>query len=238
MGLGAPPQAAPLRRVAAALGDEVPIDRRGEVAKLCLAGRSDLSLDRVIDAVYGPVSLKKARSDTLASMSGQTGTSPDDASPKVRRGPGRPPGSRNVTEETRARIKNAAIELFAEKGYSGAGVAEIGNRAGVQRGALYHHIGSKEHLLWEIVSDHATASLEGLLIVESDLPPLEKLRALIRHQVEFVVARRREMAIYTRGEQLAQCGTSGDARRHAQRDRGPMAQGRSRRARGGRVRQR
>ena len=34
--------------------------------------------------------------------------------------------------------------LFAKKGYNGVGVAEIGAASGFGRGALYHHIESKE----------------------------------------------------------------------------------------------
>ncbi|HEV7534001.1 MAG TPA: helix-turn-helix domain-containing protein, partial [Acidimicrobiia bacterium] len=73
-----------------------------------------------------------------------------------RRGPGRPRGGPEVAQATKARIHRAALELFADKGFHGTGVAEIGERARVQRGALYFHIGSKEELLWEVIRPNFT----------------------------------------------------------------------------------
>jgi TetR/AcrR family transcriptional regulator, cholesterol catabolism regulator len=119
------------------------------------------------------------------------------AQPK--RGPGRPPKHASRPGETRARIKLAATELFAEKGFHGTGVTEIGDRAGIQRGSLYYHIKSKDDLLWQIISDHLRASAAAVKgIAESDTQPQEKLRALIRHQVAFVIERRLEMVIFQR----------------------------------------
>lgn len=52
--------------------------------------------------------------------------------------------------ERRARTQGALIDaarvLFAERGYRGAGREEIVARAGVTRGAMYHHFASKEDL--------------------------------------------------------------------------------------------
>lgn len=49
-------------------------------------------------------------------------------------------------EETRERILEVAEECFAREGYDGAGVAEICRRAGVTKGAFYHHFSSKQAL--------------------------------------------------------------------------------------------
>lgn len=46
----------------------------------------------------------------------------------------------------RARIRDAAIELFAEKGIGGASIRDIAQAAGVSSGLLRHHFGSKEGL--------------------------------------------------------------------------------------------
>lgn len=49
-------------------------------------------------------------------------------------------------EETRTRIMEVAEESFARQGYDATGIAEICRRAGVSKGAFYHHFASKQEL--------------------------------------------------------------------------------------------
>ncbi|WP_280263941.1 TetR/AcrR family transcriptional regulator [Nocardia wallacei] len=110
---------------------------------------------------------------------------------------GRPPAS--VAGETRERIVRAAVDLFAEKGFHGTGVAEIGDRADVQRGALYYHIGSKEELLFQILRDYIDLMYaEARAIADGPDDPVAKLRKLIHSHVRLIVAHRREVAIQLR----------------------------------------
>lgn len=110
---------------------------------------------------------------------------------------GRPP----ITDAapTRGRIVEAATELFARKGFHGTGVAELGDAAGLQRGALYYHIGSKEELLWEILRDYVTVVLEAAEAVAArDEQPEVLLRSLIQSHVVLIVRFQREVAIQMR----------------------------------------
>jgi AcrR family transcriptional regulator len=55
-------------------------------------------------------------------------------------------------EATTAALLQAARALFAERGYAGVGTEEIVQRAGVTRGALYHHFrGGKEDLFHTVL---------------------------------------------------------------------------------------
>lgn len=52
-----------------------------------------------------------------------------------------------MRENTRAVILETALELFAEKGYHGAKMAEISKRAGISSGLAYHYFKGKEEIL-------------------------------------------------------------------------------------------
>lgn len=56
-----------------------------------------------------------------------------------------------MTADTRARILEAALDTFCEKGYY-ACVDDIARRAGVVKQTLYHHYGSKESLFREALT--------------------------------------------------------------------------------------
>jgi len=65
-------------------------------------------------------------------------------------------------EETHSRILEAAGESFARYGYDGTGVAEICRRAGVTKGAFYHHFPSKQAVFLELF-DRWLAGLDAQL---------------------------------------------------------------------------
>ncbi|MBF6300188.1 TetR family transcriptional regulator [Nocardia amamiensis] len=112
---------------------------------------------------------------------------------------GRPPAAESTASDTRDRIMRAAIDLFAEKGFHGTGVAEIGERADVQRGALYYHIGSKEELLWQILRDYIQLMLlDAEQIAAGPDDPIAKLRKLIHSHVRLIIRHQREVAIQLR----------------------------------------
>jgi AcrR family transcriptional regulator len=56
----------------------------------------------------------------------------------------------------------AAAEVFAEKGYDGAGVAEIARRAGYTTGAIYGRFTGKAELLLEAITTHTNSEFDDL----------------------------------------------------------------------------
>jgi len=59
----------------------------------------------------------------------------------------------NRSERTRREIMNAAVALFCQSGYDAASVSHICERAGVSKGAFYHHFPSKQTLFLAILED-------------------------------------------------------------------------------------
>lgn len=127
-------------------------------------------------------------------------SAPDQSTSSGPRRPGRPRGSvAGNTEATRERILEVAIELFSAVGYHAASVAEIGNRADLQAGALYYHIKSKEELLWEILRRYTEKALEGARqVVAMDATPVEKLGRLIDAHVRIIARHQPEVLIQLR----------------------------------------
>lgn len=87
------------------------------------------------------------------------GNAPGETAPRTRAesaapaaGAPRPRTKAAQSEATTAALSEAARALFAERGYANVGTEEIVQRAGVTRGALYHHFrGGKEDLFRTIV---------------------------------------------------------------------------------------
>jgi TetR/AcrR family transcriptional regulator len=59
--------------------------------------------------------------------------------------------TRRRSPEPRRRILAAAADVFAERGFTAAGVDEIARRANVNKAMLYYHVGAKATLFREVV---------------------------------------------------------------------------------------
>jgi AcrR family transcriptional regulator len=62
----------------------------------------------------------------------------------------------------REKLIRAAAEVFAEKGYEGAGVAEIARRAGYTTGAIYGRFRGKADLLLAAIESRSDSELDQL----------------------------------------------------------------------------
>src|SRR5215469_2770535 len=68
--------------------------------------------------------------------------------------PDRGEGDSRARSDTRARIQQVAVELFAEHGYEGTSLREIAERLNVTKAALYYHFKSKEDIVASLVEDY------------------------------------------------------------------------------------
>ena len=72
--------------------------------------------------------------------------------------------------DTRARIQQVALELFAEQGYERTSLREIAERLGVTKAALYYHFKSKEDIVRSFTEDYFSR-LDALIAWGKDQPP-------------------------------------------------------------------
>ena len=72
--------------------------------------------------------------------------------------------------DTRARIQQVALELFAEQGYERTSLREIAERLGVTKAALYYHFKSKEDIVRSFSEDHFTR-MDALIEWAREQPP-------------------------------------------------------------------
>jgi AcrR family transcriptional regulator len=87
---------------------------------------------------------------------------------------------------TRQRIEQAALQLFAAKGFAGTGIRDIADRAGLSTAALYHYMGSKDELLVAFMVESMTELTRvALAALEGAEDPAVQLSALVRAHVGF-----------------------------------------------------
>ena len=98
----------------------------------------------------------------------------------------------------RAELTRIAARLFAEKGYQGTSLADLADELGMQKPSLYHHIDSKEDLLWEVASEGAAAFHAALDAVPERAPAVEKIRLALRAHLAVVAGQLDVATVFTR----------------------------------------
>ena len=83
--------------------------------------------------------------------------------------------------ETRQRIVEGALRLFAEKGVDGTSVRDIALAAAITEPAIYRHFESKDDLVWQVFSAHYGALGAALETTEAGQADFKaQLAAMIR----------------------------------------------------------
>src|SRR5437868_14412580 len=94
---------------------------------------------------------------------------------------------RSATSDKRTRIMDAAIKVFAERGFHSATVAEIARAAGVADGTIYLYFKSKDDLLLRLFDEKMTSLLEEARAdLERESGAAGKLRRFIQLHLALV----------------------------------------------------
>jgi len=87
------------------------------------------------------------------------------------------PGQTKAQEDKRRLLLDAAVRVFARKGYHAARVGDIAEEAGVAYGLLYHYFSSKEEVLRNVFRETWRALIATIESVErGEDTPREQLR--------------------------------------------------------------
>jgi AcrR family transcriptional regulator len=98
-------------------------------------------------------------------------------------------------------LLKAALEVFARNGYRNTTLEEIGEAAGVTKGAIYHYFANKESLLLAVIEHY-----QGLTFARAEegirnrrVPASTRIRLLIRKVFSDTEGRRDLLALLVRG---------------------------------------
>ena len=95
---------------------------------------------------------------------------------------------------TGPRVRDAALKLFAQKGYAAVSMRAIAAEVGVQAGALYNYTPDKQSLLADLMRGHMEELLEQAGPPRSG-DPMARLRGFVDFHIRFHADRPEEVFI-------------------------------------------
>ena len=120
--------------------------------------------------------------------------------------------------DTRARIQQVALEMFAEQGYERTSLREIAERLGVTKAALYYHFKSKEDIVGSFTEDYFER-LDALIAWGRSQPPSPRTgHELLERYIAIVMAGTEVFRFLERNQATLRSsdGTDGGKHRFAQ----------------------
>jgi TetR/AcrR family transcriptional regulator, cholesterol catabolism regulator len=82
---------------------------------------------------------------------------------------------------TRDDILDAAAQVFRQKGFHGASMADIAESVQLQKASLYHHVSSKQEILLALLDRALEMLFEQIdVVAKQPLPADEKLRQMVQ----------------------------------------------------------
>ncbi|MBU0473406.1 MAG: TetR/AcrR family transcriptional regulator [Bacteroidetes bacterium] len=102
-----------------------------------------------------------------------------------------------IREQTKTKILNVALELFAKKGYSNTTISEIAKSANISKGLAYNYFESKEQLMEEVIKILFVEIENMFIALEGEKDPFEKLSRIIDLTFEWVTEREDFWRLYT-----------------------------------------
>jgi AcrR family transcriptional regulator len=106
------------------------------------------------------------------------------SSKRVKKAAGTPPFSRN-------RVFEVAAEVFHRKGYDNTSMSDVAAAAGLTKAGLYHHVTSKESLLYTVLDAGLDLTESYVMKPLEGIPdPLDRLKMMIDLHLRLVLEER------------------------------------------------
>jgi AcrR family transcriptional regulator len=97
---------------------------------------------------------------------------------------------------SREQILEAAAQIFSEKGYHAASMRDIADAVRLRKPSLYHHVTSKQEILFTLLDQALEILIDGLqVVVDMDMPPDEKLREAMREYLRILTENKELSAV-------------------------------------------
>ncbi len=92
-----------------------------------------------------------------------------------------------IRQQSRKKIVNTALELFAKQGFHATSISQIAKQAGVSKGLMYNYFDTKEELLMAIVVDAMEEGQGFFAQIMEAKPGKERLRLMLEMTFHYVV---------------------------------------------------
>ncbi|MGC9333088.1 MAG: TetR/AcrR family transcriptional regulator [Anaerolineae bacterium] len=100
-----------------------------------------------------------------------------------------------AADHTRARLLEAAAELFAEQGYARTTTRDLAAAASVNEVTLFRHFGSKKNLFAAVVEHYASPGLDAALEIQPSADYRQDLIVMGRQVLALMLERRDAMRL-------------------------------------------
>ena len=106
------------------------------------------------------------------------------------------PDKAESRNERTVEVYHVAARLMVQQGFAGTSIADIAKEVGMTKAGLYHHISSKQDLLFQILL-HAIEVLEARVIepAKQISDPEQRLREIIRRHVHSLLEHGRDFTL-------------------------------------------
>ncbi len=102
-----------------------------------------------------------------------------------------------IRENTKDKILNSALELFAQKGYSNTSISDIAKSAKVSKGLAYNYFENKQKLMEEVI--HVLFIEIGKMFdaMEATKDPFEKIQIIIDLTFDWIIEKEDFWRLYS-----------------------------------------